>query len=83
MGIHPRVRSLCGNGAFHFGLYCGLAGVLVDADHLLTYYFPALFGDRPFHPTLFLIAGVVIVSVATRLGGLYIRMVLSKCGLLK
>jgi len=77
MGIPNLVRRLCRNGAFRFGLYSGVAGVLVDADHALTYYLPLQFGARPFHPALLLIAGIVIIGVVACLGGLYFRVVLN------
>lgn len=54
---------------------CGLASVLVDIDHVLKAIIPAL-PWRVFHPIAFFMASVFSVYNISRLGRLYLRMVL-------
>jgi hypothetical protein len=56
---------------------CGLAGVLVDADHLFAYWITG-HSSRAAHSPLAIIAGIVIGGVIACSGGLYYKLVLKR-----
>lgn len=57
-------------------LLCGLAGLLVDIDHPISYYWLTDLSKTFLHTPLLLISCIVLCSCGTYLGGLLIRMVL-------
>jgi len=60
-----------------FGV-CGIAGVLVDVDYVILYYFVPEWSRRFLHTPLLITASIVICCLGTYLGGLYIRVVLTR-----
>jgi hypothetical protein len=56
---------------------CGLAGVLVDSDHVLAYWATG-HGSRADHVPLAIIAGALICGIIACSGGLYLKLVLKK-----
>ena len=60
---------------------CGLAGVLVDLDHFIAwvlgyYWLPSVNQGRIWHAPLFILVGVVICYMVSRITGLYPKLVL-------
>lgn len=56
------------------GVLCGIVGILVDIDHLISH-----FNGRSghfLHTPILIIAGIIICGALAYLGGLLIRMVL-------
>ena len=65
-----------------FGL-CGLAGILVDADHLVAlvwwqYIDHSLSEGRIFHPYLFLASSIILCCVVSYLGRYALKLVLRR-----
>jgi len=63
-----------------FGV-CGLAGVLVDFDHLIAwvlwyYWVPEVCGGRLWHTQVFILVSVAICCMVSYLTGLYSKLVL-------
>ena len=60
----------------------GMAGVLVDLDHPVSWFLNDSFGtnlpSRLAHTPLLLIAGCIVVCVCAHIGRLYFRHILSK-----
>jgi len=71
---------------FRVGILCGIAGVLVDADHIIAHFVPYLqqwYPNEPlrcFHPQLFIISSVAILGLVAYFTGLYLKMVLRRNG---
>ncbi len=65
------------NALLVFGI-CGTVGVLVDIDHLVSYYLIPEWSARFLHTPLLIASSVVILGLGTYLGGLLIRMVLNR-----
>ena len=57
---------------------CGIAGVLVDVDHVISYYFVPEWGGHFLHPPLFVASCVVLVGLSAYLGGLLLRQILKR-----
>jgi hypothetical protein len=58
-------------------LCCGCTGILIDFDHVISYIlFPAATDRRIFHPAVFVISGIVLCTLITYCGGLYISSIL-------
>lgn len=57
-------------------LLCGLVGVLVDIDHLISYYLIPRQRGRFLHTPLLIISCVALLGCSAYLGGLLIKMVL-------
>ncbi len=62
------------------GIYCGIAGVLVDADHLIKIFFIPEASWRIFHTPFLLASCIVLLGCGTYIGGLYFRCVLKRKG---
>ena len=63
-----------------FGL-CGLAGVLLDIDHLVAmviwrYFNPRCINGRLFHKPVFIATGLTIIGMGAYLTRLYFKLVL-------
>lgn len=58
-----------------FGI-CGLAGVLIDTDHLISYYLIQGWGGRFLHLPVFIISSLVLGCLGAYLGRLLYRGVL-------
>jgi hypothetical protein len=56
---------------------CGLAGVLVDADHLFSYWFTGQV-SRAAHFPLLIVSCLVIGGIGACCGGLYFKLVLKR-----
>ena len=61
---------LLSSHSFRVFCMCGLAGVAVDLDHLLEYYFAL--GPRPLHIPLGIGSGIVLSFALACCAGLYI-----------
>ena len=62
---------------------CGLAGILLDIDHLiaLVYYYPLPAENlnlRIFHTPVLIIVSIAILGTCAYLGRLYIKLVLKR-----
>jgi len=60
---------------------CGLVSVLVDFDHLIAwvlwyYWFPHVSEGRIWHTPVFILTGIAICYMVSRLTGLYPKLVL-------
>lgn|GEM_PF-2526747 len=64
-------RNLLSRDALFTGFCGGVAGVLVDADHLF-------WGYRAWHLPLFVLSCLVLIGCFAYIGGLYLRLVLKK-----
>ncbi|MCR4394737.1 MAG: hypothetical protein NUV31_10245 [Dehalococcoidales bacterium] len=64
-------RNLLSRDALLIGLYGGVAGVLVDADHLF-------WGYRAWHLPLFALSCLVLIGCFAYIGGLYLCLVLKR-----
>ena len=76
METHLDVR-----GALRIILWCGIAGVLVDFDHLISlfiwrYINPSITEGRIWHTPLFILSCIGICYLGSRLGGLHTKLVL-------
>ena len=77
----PAERLMEGHTALlTFGL-CGLVGVSVDVDHLISillwrYFFPGITEGRIWHTPLFIISCLVICCICARPRGLHYKLVL-------
>ena len=56
---------------------CGLAGILVDIDHPITYWITGK-ATRADHIPLAVISGIVLCCVSACIGGLYCKLVLKR-----
>ena len=54
---------------------CGLAGILVDIDHPITYWLAGK-ATRTDHIPLAIISCIILCGVSACIGGLYVRLVL-------
>ena len=66
-----------GNALLVFGI-CGIVGVLVDLDHVISYYLVPQWSGRFLHTPLLVVSSAVLCGLITYIGGLFIRMVLKK-----
>lgn len=57
---------------------CGLAGVLVDLDHLLPYWITNLTCPAAAHTPLAIISCIILCGIGAYCGRLYYRMVLKR-----
>jgi hypothetical protein len=59
---------------------CGVLGILPDVDHIAAYSsgIPKDGDFRVWHPTVFLVVGIVMFIVGALSTGLYIRAILKK-----
>ena len=74
--VNPRYLVLQ-HPALFAGLCGGVVGVLLDVDHILTFYFPQL-GARPLHqPALYLSCGFTVYYIACA-GRSFLETVLKK-----
>jgi len=64
------------NALLTFGL-CGTVGVLVDIDHIISYYLIPEWSRRFLHTPLLVTSCLMLVGLGTYLGRLLIRMVLT------
>lgn len=71
MGNSRKVRFTL----FTFGV-CGLVGILIDIDHVITYYLLRDWSGRFLHTPLLVASGIVLCGLSAYLGGLLIRVVL-------
>lgn len=60
------------------GLLCGTVGVLVDIDHVISYYIG--WNDHFLHTPLLIISGAVLCCLIAYLGGLLYRSILKRKG---
>ena len=76
--------SLDAGRALRIGLWCGLAGVLVDIDHIIFWivqYFSKgelSYTGRFLHSPLLIASGIVLLSCGAYLGGFFFKCVLKK-----
>jgi hypothetical protein len=59
-------------------LCCGIAGVLIDADHLIAYYYIQVQGGRFSHTAVFFLSCAVLCMLVTYLGRLVLEDILKK-----
>ncbi len=60
------------------GLLCGVVGVLVDLDHVISYYLVPQWSDHFLHTPLLIVSGTITCGLIAYLGRPLIRMVLIK-----
>ena len=65
------------NALLAFGL-SGTVGVLVDIDHIVSWYLVPQRDAAFLHTPLLIIASLVILGLGTYLGGQFIRVVLNR-----
>ena len=70
--VHYKVRGV----PFWVICSCGLAGVLVDVDHPITYWLTGK-ATRVDHIPLAIISCLILCCISACIGGLYCRLVLS------
>ena len=84
MRLRDRTHAILRSVPLRVGLLGGLAGVLVDVDHIIAHYIPSLrtlnpeWPGRCFHTPLLIISGFVIFGMLTYIARLYIGMVLRR-----
>ncbi len=73
--------------ALRIGLLCGIAGILLDVDHLIKSILwpelPVVPYSRFLHAPLLIACSVALVGIGAYIGGLYIKVVLKgdkQCG---
>lgn len=77
MGIFSfRNNKMLGKSLFVV-ICCGIAGVLIDTDHLIAYY-AQVEGGRFLHVPVFILGCVVLCSLVAYSGGLVIKDILRK-----
>jgi hypothetical protein len=64
------------NALLTFGI-CGITGVLVDIDYIISYYLIPEWSRHFLHTPLLVTSCLVLVGLGTYLGRLLIRMVLT------
>jgi len=57
---------------------CGIAGVLIDVDHLISYCFVPEWDRHFLHAPLLIASCAVLVGLGAYLGGLLIRQILKR-----
>jgi len=57
-------------------LLCGLAGILIDIDHPIAYYWLTGLDTRFLHTPLLVSSSIMLCGCYAYIGGLYVRMVL-------
>lgn len=75
MGHIVRKSMDVGTALFAFGI-CGIAGVLVDADHLIKVLFIPEASWRILHIPILIACGIALCGCGAYCGGLYIRAIL-------
>jgi len=76
MWIRHIIHHLLRSQSLRIICYCGIAGILVDIDHPIAYYWLTGLDTRFLHIPLLISSSIVLCGCYAYIGGLYVRMVL-------
>ena len=72
--VHHILRSK----PFHIGFMCGAISLLLDIDHIISYYWLKELDGRFLHTPLLIWAGTLIFIMCSYHSGLYAKLVLKR-----
>ncbi len=74
MRLLNRNNSVKVRGALYVSIMCGVAGVLPDIDHVISYWIhPLSESRRIYHDAILVVCCIVLCSLIAYCGGLYIK----------